>query len=106
ARDVPMRNAMNEVLRDWYVGDCSAGVARWNRILEQHGLSDRLRLPDRKFHRGVGMYAGHHFDPDGVALTAEDWERRKHEWLPAAADSEYLLSIMASPVYAPGSFEN
>ena len=27
-RDVPLRNAMNEVLRDWYIGDCEAGVAR------------------------------------------------------------------------------
>ena len=25
-----------------------------------------------------------------------EWERRKYEWLPSAADSEYLLSIMAS----------
>jgi len=31
-KDILMRNAMNEVLRDWYVGDCSAGVVRWNRI--------------------------------------------------------------------------
>ena len=36
-KEVPMRNAMNEVLRDWYVGDCAAGVDRWNRILEAHG---------------------------------------------------------------------
>src|SRR5689334_7771785 len=40
-KDVLMRNAMNEVLRDWYVGDCAAGVERWNRILEAHGMSDR-----------------------------------------------------------------
>ena len=26
--EVPMRNALNEVLRDWYVGDCQAGVDR------------------------------------------------------------------------------
>ena len=33
--EVPMRNALNEVLRDWYVGDCQAGVDRWNkRVLE------------------------------------------------------------------------
>ena len=56
--DVPMRNAMNEVLRDWYVGDCQAGVDRWNKILERHGISDRLRLPDRKFNRGIGQFAG------------------------------------------------
>jgi benzoyl-CoA 2,3-dioxygenase component B len=43
--EIPMRNAMNEVLRDWYVEDCQAGVTRWNKILERNGLSDRLRLP-------------------------------------------------------------
>ena len=76
-KEVLMRNAMNEVLRDWYVGDCAAGVVRWNRILEQHGMSDRLGLPDRKFHRGIGMYAGFHFDPNGVPLSNEEFERRK-----------------------------
>ena len=56
------------MLRDWYVGDCAAGVVRWNRILESHGLSERLQLPDRKFNRNIGMYAGFRFDPDGVAV--------------------------------------
>ena len=105
-RHIPMRTAMNEVLRDWYVGDCAAGVARWNRILEHHGMSDRLRLPDRKFHRGIGMYSGFHFDPNGVPLSKEAWEHRKYDWLPSAADTEYLLSIMATPVYEPGKFAN
>ena len=105
-KEVLMRNAMNEVLRDWYVGDCAAGVVRWNRILESHGMSDRLRLPDRKFHRGIGMYAGFHFDPNGVPLSAEQWEKRKYDWLPSTSDTEYLLSIMDKPVYEPGKFAN
>ena len=62
-RAIPMRTAMNEVLRDWYVGDCQAGVERWNRIFERHGMSERLRLPDRKFNRGIGMFSSLHFDP-------------------------------------------
>jgi benzoyl-CoA 2,3-dioxygenase component B len=103
-KDVLMRVAMNEVLRDWYVGDCAAGVERWNRIPDQYGVSARLRLPDRKFNRGIGMYAGFHFDPDGRPLSAEEWNRRKMDWLPSDADREYLLSIMAEPVYAPGKF--
>jgi benzoyl-CoA 2,3-dioxygenase component B len=37
-KTIPMRTAMNEVLRDWYVGDCQAGVQRWNKILERHGI--------------------------------------------------------------------
>jgi benzoyl-CoA 2,3-dioxygenase component B len=105
-REVPMRNALNEVLRDWYVGDCQAGVDRWNRIFERHGMSDRLRLPDRKFNRAIGMFATHHFDPDGRRLAPEEWERRRDEWLPTVADKAYLMSIMAEPVYEPGLFAN
>ena len=56
--EIPMRNAMNEVLRDWYVEDCQSGVTRWNKTIERYGISDRLRLPDRKFNRGIGQYAG------------------------------------------------
>jgi len=105
-RHVPMRTAMNEVLRDWYVKDCQGGVDRWNRILERHGLSDRLRLPDRKFHRGIGQFRGLYFDPYGQPVSAEQWERRKHEWLPSPADKAYLLSIQNEPVCEPGTFAN
>jgi benzoyl-CoA 2,3-dioxygenase component B len=106
ALDIPMRNAMNEVLRDWYVGDCQAGVDRWNKILDRHGLSDRLRLPDRKFNRGIGQFSQLHFDPGGRLLSDEEWKRRKHEWLPVPADREYLLAIMNAPVYEAGVFAN
>jgi benzoyl-CoA 2,3-dioxygenase component B len=105
-RPVPMRTAMNEVLRDWYVDDCAAGVHRWNRLIEREGLSDRLRLPDRKFNRHIGMYAGLHFTPEGQPLPEDVWEQRKSEWLPVAADREYLLNIMTDPVYVPGQFAN
>jgi benzoyl-CoA 2,3-dioxygenase component B len=104
--EVPMRNAMNEVLRDWYVGDCQAGVDRWNKIFERHGMADRLRLPDRKFNRGIGQFAAVHFDPHGRQLSDEEWTRRKHEWLPAPADKEFLMSIMNAPIYEVGKFAN
>ena len=102
-----MRNAMNEVLRDWYVGDCAAGVTRWNKILERHGMSDRLRLPDRKFNRGIGMYSSAALRSErraavgrasGSAASTSGCRRRPTR--------EYLLSIMATPVYEPGKFAN
>jgi benzoyl-CoA 2,3-dioxygenase component B len=105
-RAIPMRQAMNEVLRDWYVGDCQAGVDRWNKILERHGMSDRLSLPDRKFNREIGMFSSAHFDPAGRRLDEGEWERRKHEWLPSDYDRAYLLSIMAEPIYEPGVYAN
>src|SRR5207248_4313933 len=45
-QDVPLRNAMNEVLRDEYVKDCQRAVDRWNKSLEKAGVSGmKLRLP-------------------------------------------------------------
>jgi benzoyl-CoA 2,3-dioxygenase component B len=106
SRDVPMRNAMNEVLRDWYVGDCAAGVDRWNALMERSGLSDRLVLPDRKFNRRIGMFAGLHFGPDGRPLSDSQWNERRDDWLPTVRDKAYLLGIMNAPVCEPGSFAN
>ena len=106
AKDVPMRTAMNEVLRDWYVGDCRAGIERWNKILERHGISDQLYVPDRKFNRGIGIYSALKFDPWGNQLTDEEWARRRDEWLPTPKDKAYLKNLGATPVWEPGKFAN
>ena len=105
-QEVLMRKAMNEVLRDWYVGDCQAGLDRWNKVLENYGLSDRLYLPDKKFGRGIGIYSEFHFTPQGESISAEQWERKRQEWLPSVEDKEYLLSIMVEPIFEPGVFAN
>jgi benzoyl-CoA 2,3-dioxygenase component B len=100
-QDVPMRNALNEVLRDAYIEDCQRGVDRWNNMLEKAGITDRLRLPSRRFHRHVGIYSGHHFTPDGELITADEWSKRRDAWLPSAADLAYVKSLM-HPVYERG----
>jgi benzoyl-CoA 2,3-dioxygenase component B len=104
--EVPLRNAMNEVLRDEYVGDSQRGVDKMNRALEEGGVSFRLKLPSRRFHRSSGLYAGLHFDPEGNALTKEEWERRKSEWLPTEEDEAYVKSLMQRPVYDPKQMAN
>jgi benzoyl-CoA 2,3-dioxygenase component B len=100
-QQVPMRNALNEVLRDAYIKDCERGVERWNKILDKAGLSDRLKLPNRRFHRQVGIYAGHRFTPEGDLIDEATWTRRRDEWLPSAADLAYVRSLM-TPVYERG----
>src|SRR5262249_25026689 len=45
SREVPLRNALNEVLRGEYIKDCERGLARWNKILAEEGVTERLYLP-------------------------------------------------------------
>src|SRR5262245_54999348 len=91
--DVPLRTAMNEVLRDAYVEDCQRGVDRWNKRLAEAGLPQRLRLPSKRFYRHIGLYADLPFDVDGRLLNRAAWEQRKSEWLPTDADRAYIASL-------------
>jgi benzoyl-CoA 2,3-dioxygenase component B len=101
AREVPLRNALNDVLRNEYIRDSERALARWNGLLGEEGIAERLYLPSRRFHRHVGEYAGHHFDIEGNLLSQDEFERRSREWLPTVKDREYVRSLMA-PVTEPG----
>jgi len=100
-QDVPMRNALNEVLREEFIEDNQKGIDYWNRILVEHGIEERLRLPHRRFNRSIGMYADSRFDIDGNPMSEYDWQARKDEWLPSAEDRAYVHSLMKQ-VVAPG----
>ncbi len=103
--DVPLRTAMNEVLRDAYVADCERALRKWNKTLEASGSPTRLTLPSRRFHRHQGIYADHHFDPQGNLISAEQYAANQARWVLVPEDNTYLLSIM-KPVYEPGKFAN
>lgn len=103
--EVPLRTAMNEVLRDAYVDDCQRGVDRWNKRLAEAGLSERLRLPSKRFYRHIGIYADLPFDPDGRLLTRADWKPRQGEWLPSGPDRAYV-AMLQKPVREPGQIAN
>ncbi|MBI2375551.1 MAG: benzoyl-CoA 2,3-epoxidase subunit BoxB [Deltaproteobacteria bacterium] len=101
---IPLRNAMNEVLRLDYNEDNDRVLARWNKVLEEEGITTfRFQRPSSRFHRAVGVYSGHHFTPQGEYITAEAWNRRKDEWLPTKSDIELVRSLM-HPVNEPGKF--
>jgi len=96
---------LNEVLRTEYVKDCEKGLARWNKALADEGVNQRLYLPNIRFHRHVGEYAGRHFDLEGALITREEFEERKNAWLPTMEDREYVRSLM-HPVTEPGKIAN
>src|SRR4029434_1544963 len=64
-REVPMLNALNEVLRDDFIRDSEAGIGRWNRVIEQAGLPFRLQVPHKAFNRRIGSLAGIRVSPEG-----------------------------------------
>jgi benzoyl-CoA 2,3-epoxidase subunit B len=99
--EVPMRNAMNAVTRAAYIKDCEIGVKRWNRLLRRAGVDFEIALPSPRFRRTIGPWAGFHFDPAGKALTAEEWGRRRDEFMPSEADRAHVTSLMRR-VVEPG----
>lgn len=101
SRDVPLRNAMNEVLRDAYVDDNQRGVDRWNKFIREEEIDFEIKLPHRRFNRKIGIYAGSHFDPEGRPISKEEFEARAGDWLPSSEDKTYIKSLM-HPVLEPG----
>jgi benzoyl-CoA 2,3-epoxidase subunit B len=99
--DVPLRNAMNEVLRDAYVEDCQRGVDKWNRAIAAHGVAFELTLPSRRFHRHIGIYSGVSADLQGNLLTKDEFEQKKGAWLPSDADKAFVQSLMTKAVSDP-----
>ena len=92
---------LNTDLRREYIADCQSGVTRWNRILEGAGMPQRLYLPHVAFNRQVGAFAGIQTSPTGEQLSAEEWQRRKGDWLPTEVDKTYVRSLMR-PVHERG----
>ncbi|MFO0631075.1 MAG: benzoyl-CoA 2,3-epoxidase subunit BoxB [Polyangiales bacterium] len=96
---------LNERLRDDYIRDCQAGVDRWNRVLEKAGVSARLRLAHKAFHRKIGAFAGLPVSPEGEVLDPVAWEARASQWLPSDADHAYVQSLQGA-VTKPGQYAN
>ncbi len=102
-REVPMLNALNEVLRDDYIKDSIAGVNRWNRVIEKAGIPFRLKVPHKAFNRQIGTLAGLRVSPEGKVVSEAEWNAHKDEWLPSAEDRAFVASLMGR-VVEPGKF--
>jgi benzoyl-CoA 2,3-dioxygenase component B len=104
-KDVPMPNALNEVLRDDYIRDSIGGVERWNKVIEKAGIPFRLRVPHKAFNRKIGSLAGIKVSPDGRAVHDHEWNMSVEQWLPTDEDRAFVASLMGR-VIEPGKFAN
>jgi benzoyl-CoA 2,3-dioxygenase component B len=102
-QQVPMLNALNEVLRDDFIRDSIGGVQRWNRVIEKAGLAFRLAVPHKAFHRKIGTLSQVRVSPDGRIVSDAEWDANVDRWLPSSADRAFAASLMGR-VVEPGRF--
>ncbi|MEO8486204.1 MAG: benzoyl-CoA 2,3-epoxidase subunit BoxB [Betaproteobacteria bacterium] len=103
--EAPMLNALNERLRDDFIRDATAGVERWNRLIEKAGLPTRLTVPHKAFHRKIGPLSAALITPDGRIVDAATWAGHEREWLPSPEDRAFVASLMGR-VVEPGRYAN
>lgn len=103
--EIPLRNAMNQVLRDDFAKDCYRALKRWNQTLASEGISQRLYLPHQRFFRRQGLFADQFYHVDGTPQTKNSWMEKAGEFLPTAADKEWIKELM-KPVNEPGKMAN
>jgi benzoyl-CoA 2,3-dioxygenase component B len=99
----PALSAINMRLRDDYVKDAAGGVNRWNNILKKEGIDFEITLPHVAFHRHQGEFSAIHADPEGNLISADEWAKRRDEWLPSKADGDFIDSLM-KPQWEPGKY--
>ncbi len=104
-KEVPMLNALNEVLRDDFITDSVAGVDRWNRVISKAGIDAKLTVPHKAFNRKIGALAGLKLSPQGQVVSDVEWAAGQDKWLPSSGDRAYVASLMGR-VVEPGKFAN
>ena len=104
-KQVPMLNALNEVLRDDYIKDSVAGVNRWNKVIEKAGIGVRLVVPHKAFNRKIGALSNVRVSPDGRVVSEAEWAQHEREWLATPEDRAFVASLMGR-VVEPGRFAN
>ncbi|MBU6304349.1 MAG: benzoyl-CoA 2,3-epoxidase subunit BoxB [Betaproteobacteria bacterium] len=104
-KEVPMLNALNEVLRDDYIKDSVGGVDRWNKVIEKAGIDFRLTVPHKAFNRKIGPLSSVHISPDGRVISESEWNANVDQWLATDEDRAYVASLMGR-VVEPGKFAN
>ena len=87
----PDMEAINEVSRGQYLKEVGAIVDSLNKQIPPG--QPKLRMPDEKFRRNIGQYAGMTYSVTGELLSKEEYEKHLKEVLPSDADDEYIISL-------------
>jgi 1,2-phenylacetyl-CoA epoxidase catalytic subunit len=82
---------LNELSRATFFKEVSALVDALNRHVPKD--QPKLRIPDEKFRRSIGAYAGMTYSVDGALLSPEDYKKHLGDVMPTAADDEFVINV-------------
>src|SRR5439155_3699195 len=91
----PELDDINDYNRHLYHQEVSTLVERFNTALKPG--QPKLYVPDIRFNRTIGKWAGQRFDPtNGQPLDDKAYAEQLPTWLPSADDKKLLLDIIGS----------
>ncbi len=82
---------LNDHARQLYREECVKLTELINKLIPEE--QPRLRVPDIRFNRQIGRYAGQYYTVEGEQLTAQEYAAYLPTVLPTAEDKEALRSI-------------
>jgi benzoyl-CoA 2,3-dioxygenase component B len=78
---------LNERARQQFFDEVTSTVARVNEV---NPSETKFYVPDMRFNRAIGAYAGQRYGVDGRKLTEEEWTAYAATVLPSDADETKL----------------
>lgn len=86
---------LNELARQQYSSEVEDILRALNRLIPDG--QEHLKLPDHRFNRAVGDYAGKPFSTTGELLSPNAWTLHAGDVLPSPKDKEALAAITGQP---------
>lgn len=91
AKEPADKNRLNDLARRHYFAECQNLVEGLNQYVPSD--QPRLFVPDLKFRRSIGEFAGMTFSLKGEPLSANEYEKHLAESLPSPEDERLLGEI-------------
>ncbi len=91
----PDKAHLNELSRELYRQEAERLIQSINRLAPEGG--PELFVPDMKFHRSIGEFAGKTYSVTGERLTPAEYEKHLAKVLPSEQDCEDVARLMHEP---------
>ena len=87
---------LNERAREQFYEECAKTIERVNAV---NPSETKLYMPDIRFNRKIGAYAGQYWSVDGQQLTKEAWDTYAPSVLPTEQDEQRLKEYFKDPAW-------